>query len=214
MCIPAVSATLEGISGFVAKNVFCFYGLAPIRSELEKVVAKIASRHFGSFAGGIIGQQLGVLLSLPVTLVFAECVSCFVKETIRSVINVTSGFFFYAQPKNVAPLWRDIAVRVASYAIGFFSKAYFCNYAMPLVQTSLQYALTMGAPLLQLPLPCSLLMGAIATIATPSITFILSDFVAWAVEETSYQIMDMACQLFTTEPDAPDDDFLEVEVEL
>jgi hypothetical protein len=203
MCISAVAqASFEGVAAFTVKNVFYYYGFAPIRAELEKLISTIASRQFGALVGGFVGQQMSVVLAMPVTVVFAEALGWFTRETLRTMHSLcTQVFCPTLQPKGPPPFWLDVVLRMVSCATGFFSKAYFCSYAMPLVQRTIQHAITLLPVYTNTPGYVVLVMAPLVIVATPAVTFMLGDILSWVVEEASYQVMNITCELLTPDAD-------------
>lgn len=193
MCLSSIACfSAEAALGFSVKNCVCFYGLAPIRTQLQQVISEIALPRFGSFVAPMVGSQIGLMAALPVTLFYGEMMAFTVKKTITSVHTIFISLWYGVKNSDAPPaLCKDVVMNVIAFGAGFFAKTYFCNYAMPHVGSLLRHSIVLASPVLGLSLPMIMLMPAIVVLISPAVTFALGDFVAFGTNRVTYGILNM-----------------------
>jgi len=200
--------SVGSVTGFVAKQVFAYHFLSPIKDRLQEAITHVAISRIGDFAAGIIGRELAMTLSIPVTQFFSDLVYGAVKTTIESIIALVSRWLFPQRDILISKGFSDVAAgifsvvkKIVSCASFFFSRAYFCHYGMPLIrevaQLILQHCIT--APIFFPAIGASMLVPAISALVaisiTPPITFFLGDLVGSACSELSSFFLDRAVDL-------------------
>lgn len=183
------------LCAFASKQYVTYYGLDAIRSELESFIGKVASNHFGTIAGSFIGSQASMLCSIPMTCLLADLASSAVRETISATAKVGHTLLF-AEKSTVTKaksLILDIGIKIARFAAYFFTKSYFCIYAMPFVAKGveffLRHVITLSVAFLPVPFTSALAVVAIASIITAPLTFLIGDLIGTAAGELTYQLL-------------------------
>lgn len=202
MCVSTiVSFTADATFGFAVKNCFCYYGIEKVRTGLQQTITEIAKPHFGTFVAPVVGSQLGLVLALPVTLFYGDMLTFAIKKVLLSVRALfTSLFYDITDTRANTSLFREVAVNIVSFSVGFFAKLYFCNYAMGHVGTALRHIGVLSAPVLGLSLPVVMVMPAIIVMITPTVTFVLGDFVAYTTGHATYDMLMHSCRVLFDKP--------------
>lgn len=186
--------------GIVVRNSTYYYGLEPTRIQLQQIATEVASHKFGSFAAPLIGNQVGLLLATPVTLLYGEMAAFAVKKLVFTIYALVQSIF-HELPESIPspPMLRDIALNIASFAAGFFAKTYFCNYAMPYVGVLLRHLIVFSTPVIGLSLPMLFMAPAFVVMATPGVTFFIGDFISFATSNATYSLLSIGARaLFDT----------------
>lgn len=192
MVVSYVAAVVVDTSvNFVIKNSYLYFALTNVRTSLQEVITELALPKLGSFLAGVVGSQLGTMCSIPVTLFLADMTTIAMKEMVRSVDDIFCNAVYGKEYPQFPPLWREMAFSVSSFAIGFFAKAYFCNYGMAYVAEALKYTIIVGAPFCGASVVISCLAPAIVVLAAPTVTFALGDVLAKVVSTGSYSAMEL-----------------------
>lgn len=192
MVVSYVAAVVVDTSvNFVIKNSYLYFALTNVRTSLQEVITELALPKLGSFLAGVVGSQLGTMCSIPVTLFLADMTTIAMKEMVRSVDDIFCNVVYGKEYPQFPPLWREMAFSVSSFAIGFFAKAYFCNYGMAYVAEALKYTIIVGAPFCGASVVISCLAPAIVVLAAPTVTFALGDVLAKVVSTGSYSAMEL-----------------------
>lgn len=178
-------------TSFVIKNSYLYFALNNVRTSLQEVIAEVARPKLGGFLASVVGVQLGTLCSIPATLFLADMTTIALKEMVRAVDDIFCNVVYGKEYPQFPPLWREMTFGVSSFAIGFFAKAYFCNYAMSYVAEALKYTIILGAPFCGASLVISCLAPAIVVLAAPTVTFMLGDVLARVVSSASYNTMEL-----------------------
>ncbi len=178
---------------FAIKNTYLYYALGNVRTSLQATITDIALPKLGGFFASVVGTQLGTMTAIPVTLFMADMTTFAIKETARAIRDIFRTRVLGEDHPKFPPLWRDMAFSVSSFALGFFAKAYFCNYAMGYVADALKCGLVMTAPLSGASLIVACMAPAIVVMAAPTVTFFIGDILATVVSAGSYSAMDVAC---------------------
>ena len=187
---------LGSVTGFVSKQLFCYYFLEPIKDRLSELITEIASSRIGDFAGRIVGHELAMVFSVPVTIYFSDLVYCAVKVTVEAIVDIVRRIFFpSAEPELVETCLCKVMFvvkKIVSFVTFFMARAYFCHYGMPLVKTVTELALRniIVLPACMPAVSVGYVAAAIAIIAAPQITFFLSDSVGFAAAEASSFLID------------------------
>ena len=207
-CLTATSSATGSIFGcclgFISKQLFCYQFLQPIQQRLNEVITKIATARIGGFAANIIGPQLSIVFSVPVTLFLSDMVYCAIKEAVETIIALFTRQFIL-QPKSFEQeetLFSKVCCvvkKVVTVATFYLTRAYFCHYGMPLVKTGTELLLRqlIAAPAF---IPVHIVgftATAIAIIAAPSLTFFFSDIVGFAAQEAASFLVDRTVELVT-----------------
>ena len=190
------SHTVATVAGFIAKQTFTYHCLSTVRLQLQELVGKVATNHFGKFVGILIGHEAGILLAIPVTSILADMVASAVKESVKAVIRLVNFFLFGIEEKCQTPLFREIVLQVASLATCIFAKSYFCNFCMPLVkigiELSLKHTILLSIPLI----PVGFAASSFAILLAPPITLLVGDIIGFIAGEATYQFLDRAISIF------------------
>lgn len=189
----AVGVITNSSVSFAIKNTYLYYALSNVRGSLQDTITDIALPKLGGFFAPIVGAQLGTMTAIPVTLFMADMTTFAIKETARIIRDIFRTQVLGEEHPKFPPLWRDMACSVSSFAIGFFAKAYFCNYAMGYVAEALKCGLIMAAPLSGASLVVACMAPAIVVMAAPTVTFFIGDIIASVVSAGSYSAMDAVC---------------------
>jgi len=196
MSILAITSGTAGcIAAFVAKQVFSYHCLEPVRLQLQELISKVASNNFGTFVGNIIGREGGILLSMPVTCLLADIVGAAAYETVMTVVHVVNVVFFGAKVEPMTPFFRELGLRTARFATYFFAKSYFCNFCMPLVKLGVEFALRHIVVLSATALPLGFLACPAAIVLTPPLTFLIGDIVGIIAGEVVYVLLGRASRM-------------------
>ena len=188
------SGAVSNLCGFVAKQFATYYSINTVRDQLQVLIGKIASNHFGGFIGTFIGDQTSVLFSVPITCLFADLVGTAVKETVRTVICVTSALLFGLQPsKDKSGLFiKEICLKIVRFATYFFTKSYVCNYGVPFVKQGVEFCLrhvvTISITAVPVAFTSSIAVSTLAILIAPSLTFLLGDLIGYLAGELTYEL--------------------------
>ena len=186
--IARISA--ESVFTCVVKNSVCYVALDKVRTDLQSVITKISQPRMGSFLAPIVGNQLGLMAAVPVSLIYGELVAQALKSMIRSVHSAYLRIFFGISPTVRCSLFRQMIQQVVGFAVGFFAKTYFCNYCMPQVSTAIRTVLALSTPFIGMSLPYFLVVSPLVITLTPAITFLLGDMLAIASSNFTYSLLD------------------------
>lgn len=187
MSLSIIQASAESIFGLIVKNSFCYVALDKVRSQLQDVITAIALPRLGTFVAPIVGNQVGLMISVPVTLAIGEALSFTLKEMIYSIYDLALRFLCPSKRVSSSSFFLTVALQISSFTVGFFAKIYFCNYGMTAVSNALKIMMIYGAPVCHLPLPMGLAMPVFVTLATPTVTFIVGDIVSSIVQQNVYR---------------------------
>lgn len=191
MVVSYVAGIAVDVStSFVIKNSYLYFALSNVRTSLQQAITELALPKLGGFLASVVGTQLGTMCSIPVTLFLADMTTVAMKELVRTVDDIFCNVVYGKEYPQFPPLWREMAFGVSSFAIGFFAKAYFCNYGMAYVAEALKYIIIVGAPFCGASLVISCLAPAIVVLAAPTVTFLLGDVLATVVSSGSYRAME------------------------
>jgi hypothetical protein len=130
--------------GFVSKSTFCLRALEPVRNTLEVAITYFAVQRFGAIAGPIMGQQLALVFTFPVTNVLGDIVGTVVGIVVEKVIVYVMERFF-KKPPATKPQKNYRVPLVLSYVVGFCSRNYFSIKAVPYTETGLTFIFTRAA---------------------------------------------------------------------
>ena len=188
------SSAVGNLGGFVAKQFVTYHSIDTVREQLQALISKVASNHFGGFIGTFIGDQTGVLFSVPITCLLADLVGSAVKETVQTVICVAGALLFGLQPieSKSRPFFKEICLKIIRFATYLFSKSYFCNYGMPFVKQGVEFCLrhvvTISIAAIPVAFTTSIAVSTLAIIITPPLTFLLGDLIGYLAGELTYEL--------------------------
>lgn len=187
MCLPIIQGAAESLFDFAVKNAFHYVALDRVRNQLQDLITAIALPRLGGFVAPIVGNQLGLMVALPVTLAIGEAVAFTLKELIHSVYDLFLRFFAPSQRSSSASFpFLDVLLRISSFAAGFYAKTLFCNYGMTFVSNVMRVITIYGAPLCNLPPPVVLTLPLCIIIATPTVTGMVGDIIGSVVRQVVY----------------------------
>lgn len=195
-------SALGSVTGFVSKQAFSYHFLPSIKDRLRDFITQIALDRLGGFAASIIGRELAMVLSIPVTQFIADLVYGAVKTTVEAIVALASRLLFPQKDVLIAKglpnfVSNIVAVmkKVVSFATFFFSRAYFCHFGMPFIHDAsvflLQRCITVPAFLPFVPsFVVPSIAGLVALSIAPPVTFFLGDLVGTACAEISTFLID------------------------
>lgn len=191
MVITTCAAAAGSITGFVAKQYFTYHFLTPIKDHLAELISDVARSRIGNFAARIVGHELAMVFSIPVTLVLSDLVYSVIKEIIVTVIHVAGNFFTKTSSFIESSLLYKVYVvvkKVASIASYYLSRAYFCHYSMPFIKAGVELALR--SVVLIPPFQVGIIATTLAITITPPLAFMLGDLIGIATSEISCWTLD------------------------
>jgi len=186
-------AAAESIFSCAIKNSVCYLALDKIRSDLQSVITEVARPRIGNFLAPIVGNQLGLMAAVPVSLMYGELMTKALKTMVQLVYSTYLRIFYGIRQLSHTSLIRQVFQQVMSFAAGFFAKTYFCNYGMPYVASALRTALAISAPFTGITLPYFFLISPFVITMTPAITFVVGDIIAFGVSKCTYSLLDHSC---------------------
>jgi len=174
-------------AGFIAKQLFCYQGIAPVRHHLASLVSEVAKCQLGILAASVLGAEAGTLLAVAVTCLVGDMIYYTVREIVLAIIMVARYIITKKIELPTIPLMKDMMYRVVSYATYFFSNIAFCDISMGAVRSVLTFAFT------KIMRPQSSLFSfgfaqvAMAHVLTPPVTFFLGEIVGTIVGAVTYE---------------------------
>lgn len=188
-------ATISGETAFTfaVKNSVCFMALDNVRTSLQQTITEIVMPKLGGFFAPLVGMQLGTMCAVPVTLMLGDLAATALKEAARSIHSLFRAIVYGEKNEHATPFIRELIINVASFAIGFFAKTYFCNYCMTYVSRVLRIGIFIGAPLIGASLAISLMAPAMVVMAAPTVTFMLGDIVGDVASTASNYTLTKCC---------------------
>ncbi len=160
--------------GFVAKQIFCVSSLEPVRRQLEQTISRIASPIFGSFLGGILGNQLSYASAIPMTSFLGNLVWSWIADVPQVCVSILISVCFPRNNNKGIAQWMYTAVRVSGTVLGHLANSYFCLNAMPIVKQVLEGVLKNVTPLVT-SWQITPILPLVALCVTPTITFSAGD---------------------------------------
>jgi hypothetical protein len=194
MYLSIIQATAESLFEFAVKNGFYYVALDKVRGQLQDLITSIVRPRLGGFMAPFVGNQLGLMAAMPVTLALGECLAFTLKELIYSVYDLALRFFNPSKRESKTSFFLDTAFQISSFAAGFFAKTLFCNYGMVMVNNLLRVMMFYGAPLCHFPPPVTFALPAVIVLATPTATCMVGDIVGSVVRRIFYNALTFITQ--------------------
>lgn len=191
MCLfNIICFSAESAMTFTVKNSYSYYGLEKVRTELQTLITEVSLPKLGSYVAPLVGNQLGLMLAMPVTNFYAELTAAACKKLVCSIYDMFLRLFTEVKHENYRPLFREAVLQIAAFSVAFFTKTYFCNYAMPYVSIFVRHSFVLLSPLTGLPIAVALFVPALTVVATPATTYLLGDILAFTASHTTYNLLD------------------------
>jgi len=192
---------IGSIVGFVSKQLFCYNFLSPIKDRLNELITEVATSRIGAFAGRIVGHELAMIFSIPVTQFLSDFMFGAVKATIETIIILAGRYILQIKEvektETLAAKICNVVKKVVSVITFYLSRSYFCHYGMPYVKLGAELLLRhiVVLPSFIPAIGIGYTAAAIAMIAAPLITFFLCDIVGFAAAEASTFLLDRVFSL-------------------
>jgi hypothetical protein len=174
-------------AGFIAKQLFCYQGISPVRQHLTNLVTEVARTQLGILVASLLGAEVGTLLAVAVTCIVGDMIYYTIREIVMAIIQLAKYIITKKIEVPSIPLMKDMICRIASYCAYFFSNILFCDVSMGAVRKALTFTFT------KIMTPQSSLFSfgfaqvAMAHILTPPITFFLGEIFGTIVGEVTYE---------------------------
>lgn len=130
-------------TGFVAKSRFCLRAIHQVQHSLEIVITYIATQRMGSFAGGIMGKQLSLVFTFPVTNVIGDIVGSIVAQVTEKVVLYALRYLLGKPKKEVKKNY--LVPWLLSQTVGFCTRNYFSIASVERVEIMLTFIFTKPA---------------------------------------------------------------------
>jgi hypothetical protein len=187
------SVLIEGIAanvtGFFAKQYFCYVALEPIRRSVDVIITKIATKQLGFIMATFVSGQLGAMAAFAVTWLLGDLLYFTMAETVHTIIMLARLIIWNKREIPGISIFKELTLRSASYLTYLVSNEVFCHFALKPVEFVTDFCFRKFVTLSSSVLDVGPVKSVLATIVAPQITYLFGEIVGTVMDIATYEAL-------------------------